>query len=178
MLSTLKSLSLLLLSSNLITPILSLPADSSPAPSPLKSSLDKREIERQRREALSSFPYIGHEQRDLEQRSAGLFWGPKEVGNLKLYIVNPEEGYAGPKFPWANHINVHVDKKIPGPRGDFKPVVNLHVVKYSSGDKSNCLYAWYVLTLPSFLPACWILGHCGLMLGLVRQGFGHGQSGV
>ena len=75
----------------------------------------------------------------LYKRSAGLFWGPHEVGNLKLYIVNPEYGYCGPRFPNAPHINVHVDKK--APRNSWKPVLNLHVVKYTR-QRKQCLYAW------------------------------------
>jgi len=71
--------------------------------------------------------------------SAGLRWGPYEVGPLKLYITNPHTGYAGPKFGVAPHINVHVDRK--AERNKYKEVVNLHVVKYTKGGK-QCLYMW------------------------------------
>lgn len=77
---------------------------------------------------------------DLEKRqSAGLYWGPVYVGNLKMYLTNPHNGWAGPKFPNANHINFHVDKKAVRP--PYTPVVNLHIVRYSSGGRS-CLYMW------------------------------------
>ncbi|KAJ9657493.1 hypothetical protein H2198_004254 [Neophaeococcomyces mojaviensis] len=71
--------------------------------------------------------------------SAGLRWGPYEVGPLKLYITNPHTGYAGPKFNNAPHINVHVDRK--AERNQYKEVVNLHVVKYTRAGK-HCLYMW------------------------------------
>src|SRR5215469_2621479 len=31
-----------------------------------------------------------------DKRSAGLYWGPVYIDNLKLYITNPHTGYAGP----------------------------------------------------------------------------------
>ena len=42
--------------------------------------------------------------RNLLQRAAGLAWGPIYIGNLKLTLTNPHDGYAGPKFPNANHV--------------------------------------------------------------------------
>jgi len=93
-------------------------------------------------------------QLDLQKRQAGgagLFWGPVYIGNLKLYLTNPHEGYAGPKFPWANHVNFHVDKQ--APRNTYTPVVNLHIVKYTSQGKS-CLYAWDSVTKQTVFDSC------------------------
>ena len=85
---------------------------------------------------------VPHPDGGLEKRDpAGLWWGPEYVGNLKLYLTNPHEGYAGPKFPWASHVNFHVDKKGPPPRYTYVPVVNLHIVKYTPNGKV-CLYVW------------------------------------
>jgi hypothetical protein len=82
----------------------------------------------------------------IEKReSAGLFWGPKEIGNLKLYLTKPHMGWAGPKFPNANHVNFHVDKKSSRP-GKWDSVVNLHIVKYTHGGKGFCLYAYDSVT--------------------------------
>jgi len=81
---------------------------------------------------------------ELEERdSAGLAWGPVNIGNLKLYLTNPHNGYAGPKFPNANHVNFHVDKK--APRNTYTEVVNMHIVRYDSSGKI-CLYAWDSVT--------------------------------
>ena len=80
----------------------------------------------------------------LFRRSAGLYWGPVNIGNLKLYLTNPHMGYAGPKFPDANHVNFHVDKS--GPRNSWDSVVNLHIVKYSQGGEKECLYIWDSVT--------------------------------
>ncbi|RFU35638.1 hypothetical protein B7463_g733, partial [Scytalidium lignicola] len=87
-----------------------------------------------------------------ERESAGLYWGPKYLGNLKLYITHPHMGYAGPKFPKANHINVHVDKK--GAKNKYKEVVNLHVVKYKSGAGKQCLYIWDSVTSKVVFDKC------------------------
>ncbi|MCJ1275891.1 hypothetical protein MMC21_003696 [Puttea exsequens] len=137
--STLKHLLLLLLAYSLTVSVLSAPADTGTL-----FTSNTRDLAR--REAISQLvPFIGHSESPSEiskRESAELYWGPKYVGNLKLTITNPHVGYAGPKFPNANHINVHVDKKGPPPREKYVPVVNLHVVKYSSGESSNCLYMW------------------------------------
>lgn len=78
---------------------------------------------------------------DLEKReSAGLFWGPKTIGNLRLYVTNPHFGPVGTRFPkGANHVNFHVDIK--GTRNDWPELVNLHIVRYSRA-ASECLYIW------------------------------------
>lgn len=91
---------------------------------------------------------------DLEKRDpAGLRWGPEYVGNLKLSLTNPHEGYAGPKFPWASHVNFHVDKKGPAPRYTYVPVVNLHIVKYTPTGKV-CLYVWDSETGTTVFDSC------------------------
>lgn len=87
----------------------------------------------------------------VEKREAGLFWGPVYIGNLKLYLTNPHVGYAGPKFPDANHVNFHVDKQ--APKNKYTAVVNLHIVKYTSGGKS-CLYAWDSVTKKTVFDSC------------------------
>jgi hypothetical protein len=89
---------------------------------------------------------------DLQKReSAGLRWGPVNIGNLKLYLTNPHMGFAGPKFPNANHVNFHVDKE--GARKSYTSVVNMHIVKYSSGGKS-CLYIWDSVTRTTVFDNC------------------------
>jgi hypothetical protein len=88
---------------------------------------------------------------DLQQRQAGLAWGPVYIGNLKLYLTNPHDGFAGPKFPNANHVNFHVDKQ--APRNSYTPVVNLHIVKYISSGKT-CLYAWDSVTRTTVFDSC------------------------
>lgn len=92
--------------------------------------------------------------RDLLKRSAELFWGPIYIGNLKLYLTNPHMGYAGPRFPNANHINFHVDKKLEGPRGKYGPVVNMHIVKYENAKTSQCLYIWESETKKVVFDSC------------------------
>ena len=135
-----------------------------PAPTELQQieapSNDQRDLER--REAVGQ--PVGHalpiavikyqeEENDLLKRQAGLYWGPKYVGNLKLYLTNPHIGYAGPKFPNANHVNFHVDKKDPGPRGTYSEVVNMHIVKYTRGG-SSCLYVWDSVTKKVVFDKC------------------------
>jgi hypothetical protein len=88
---------------------------------------------------------------DLRKREAGLAWGPVYIGNLKLYLTNPHDGYAGPKFPNANHINFHVDKQ--APKNSYTAVVNLHIVKYTS-DGRFCLYAWDSVTKKTVFDNC------------------------
>ncbi|KAL8893761.1 MAG: hypothetical protein Q9192_004953 [Flavoplaca navasiana] len=81
----------------------------------------------------------------LQPRQAGLAWGPVTVANLKLYLTNPHIGYAGPKFPSAEHVNFLVDRADAGPRGTYSSVVNMHIVKYGPAgddDGSGCIYAW------------------------------------
>lgn len=81
-----------------------------------------------------------------QRDGVGLMWGPIPVGNLQLSMTNPHEGPCGPKFPsdTTPHVNFHVDKK--GPRLKYVPVVNLHIVKYSSTKGKTCLYAWDSVT--------------------------------
>jgi hypothetical protein len=88
-------------------------------------------------DALKDNPYL------QVRQSAGLFWGPKHIGNLKLSLTNPHMGWAGPKFPMANHVNFHVDKK--APRNKWDEVVNMHIVKYTRGGKF-CLYSYDSVT--------------------------------
>jgi hypothetical protein len=93
--------------------------------------------------------------RDIQERQrdgVGLLWGPIPVGNLQLSMTNQHEGYAGPKFPWAWHENFHVDKM--GPRLKYVPVVNLHIVKYSSTTGKTCLYAWDSVTSKVVFDSC------------------------
>ena len=92
---------------------------------------------------------------DLAKRAAaGLAWGPVYIGNLKLTLTNPHDGYAGPKFPNANHVNFHVDKKTPNLLNRYNtPVVNLHIVKYTRG-ASDCLYAWDSVTGKTVYDQC------------------------
>jgi hypothetical protein len=103
-------------------------------------------------DALNDNPYL------TKRDSAGLYWGPVYIGNLKLSLTNPHVGYAGPRFPNANHVNFHVDKK--GAKNKWVEVVNMHIVKYTRGGKF-CLYSWDSVTnkvvfdncFDSFLPA-------------------------
>lgn len=73
------------------------------------------------------------------------------IGNLKLYLTKPHDGYAGPKFPDANHVNFHVDKQ--APKNTYTSVVNLHIVKYTSHGKF-CLYAWDSVTKKTVFDSC------------------------
>jgi hypothetical protein len=70
---------------------------------------------------------------------------------VTVYLTNPHDGYAGPKFPNANHVNFHVDKQASG--NSYTAVVNLHIVKYSSAGKS-CLYAWDSVTKSTVFDSC------------------------
>ncbi|KAG8533260.1 uncharacterized protein KY384_002043 [Bacidia gigantensis] len=149
--------------STLAAPQLNIRAISSPAEKENRaldpSIIETRNDDSYLRNALSPKIFT----RNLVARSAGLLWGPVNVGNLKLSLTNPHEGYAGPKFPNANHVNFHVDRQDPGPRGTYTAVVNMHIVKYSrSGlgggggswkreqlakrDGELCLYAWDSVT--------------------------------
>lgn len=74
----------------------------------------------------------------LASPSAGLYWGPTNVGNLKLYLTNAHFGYAGPKVGHVNHTNFHVDR-LSG--HGFVPVANFHITKYQRGS-TNCTYVW------------------------------------
>ena len=95
--------------------------------------------------------------RALQPRQAGLAWGPVTVANLKLYLTNPHIGYAGPKFPSAEHVNFHVDRADGGPRGTYSSVVNMHIVRHGpAGDDgvSECLYAWDSVTKKVVFDEC------------------------
>ena len=155
--SLLKLLLFILTLSSFSPFILSAPTDSNTITSP---NNDKRHLEQ--REALpqpasEDMPHMvrkyTEDQNDILKREAGLRWGPVYIGNLKLSLTNPHEGYAGPKFPYANHVNFHVDKKDEGPRGTYSEVVNMHIVKYTNGD-SNCLYAWDSVTKTTVFDSC------------------------
>jgi hypothetical protein len=140
----LKLMMVLLLSFSFISTTLATPVDSGALSTPLKreaeveaellsphtSPLDKR--------ITSALPLSGYIDL-LKRASAELYWGPVYVGNLKLSLTNPHNGYAGPKFPNANHVNFHVDKK--GAKNKYDEVVNMHIVKYHQGG-NFCLYAW------------------------------------
>ena len=110
-----------------------------PAPGVLSSSPQTRDL--QARAANKVYGSLIDDAL-VEKRSAGLRWGPIRIGNLQLRLTNPHEGYAGPKFPWANHVNFHVDKEIPNRKGKYEEVVNMHIVKYIRGKSSFCLYIW------------------------------------
>jgi hypothetical protein len=88
-------------------------------------------------DTLKDNPYLA------KRESAKLYWGPVYIGNLKLTLTNPHVGYAGPRFPNANHVNFHVDKK--APKNKWTAVVNMHIVKYTRGGKF-CLYSWDSVT--------------------------------
>ena len=107
--------------------------------------------------AVSSVPSVQEEQNGLVERSpagsAGLAWGPIYLGNLKLYLTNPHTGFAGPKFQTAPHVNFHVDRQRPAPYNDYKPVVNMHIVRYQQGE-SSCLYVWDSVTDTTVFDSC------------------------
>ena len=107
----------------------------------------------EQREAVP-YPRYQEDQNDMLKRSAGLYWGPHKVGNLRLSLTNPHPGYAGPKFPDATHVNFHVDKQDPRPRGTYSEVVNLHIVKYENVEGSQCLYAWDSVTDTVVFDSC------------------------
>lgn len=93
---------------------------------------------------------------DVSKRSpsAGLYWGPVFIGNLKLTLTNPHPGFAGPKFEGRDptHINFHVYLR--GPRADYKKeLVNLHIVRYSSGGR-DCLYMWDSVSKKTIFDNC------------------------
>jgi hypothetical protein len=90
----------------------------------------------------------------VERREAGLAWGPIYIGNLKLTLTNPHDGYAGPKFPNANHVNFHVDRNLGDARNTYVEVVNMHMVKYSSTGSNTCLYAWDSVTRTTVFDSC------------------------
>ena len=140
--SSLKNLVIILLTYTLTASVSSAPTDSNAVEVIPKPNIEQREAIPQPAPLphdQDNQDYVRHDV--LKRASAELYWGPVYIGNLKLTLTNPHEGYAGPKFPWANHVNFHVDKKDDGPRGTYSAVVNLHIVKYTSGD-SQCLYAW------------------------------------
>lgn len=99
----------------------------------------------------SSAPESAHALQKRQDGSAGLAWGPVYIGNLKLSLTNPHDGYAGPKFPNANHVNFHVDKQ--APRNSWDQVVNMHIVKYTLSGQS-CLYAWDSVTKDIVFDSC------------------------
>lgn len=117
------------------------------------AAIKQRELPRSHNAILvgKSDVSVANPGRNLQKRQAGLFWGPVYIGNLKLYLTNPHDGYAGPKFPNANHVNFHVDKQ--APRNSYTEVVNLHIVKYTSQGKS-CLYAWDSVTKKTVFDNC------------------------
>ncbi|KAL6716509.1 hypothetical protein ACLMJK_006076 [Lecanora helva] len=126
---------------------------------PLISSFPTENTAISRREPLPhSVPASTSDQNSLPKRQAGLAWGPIYIGNLKLSLTNPHMGYAGPKFPNANHVNFHVDKEDPGPRKTYSEVVNMHIVKYTrgggEGGSSSCLYAWDSVTKTTVFDEC------------------------
>jgi hypothetical protein len=126
--------------------VTTIPADNSDVvivPEPHDDAL--HEIDK---EAIAAFwPVLSKRQRD----SAGLFWGPFTINDYKFYMTNTHNGYAGPKFPNANHANFHCDKK--APRNKWKAVFNLHIVKYTRG-KQECIYMWDSVTRKVVLDKC------------------------
>ena len=86
-----------------------------------------------------------------DKRSAGLYWGPVYIDNLKLYITNPHTGYAGPCCQDCNHINVHVDKETSA--GKYTAVVNAHVV-HSHKNGQECLCVWDSVTKATLFDSC------------------------
>ncbi|KAL8980127.1 MAG: hypothetical protein Q9205_004704 [Flavoplaca limonia] len=122
---------------------------------PLKTHRDEMQIEEH--EPQSQKVATINALQALQPRQAGLAWGPVTVANLKLYLTNPHIGYAGPKFPSAEHVNFHVDRADAGPRGTYSSVVNMHIVKYGpagDGDGSGCIYAWDSVTKKVVFDEC------------------------
>lgn len=135
-------------------PLLSILTFTSLAPTILSAPTDTTSLERRDPVPLPAIaPMYTEDQNDLLKREAGLAWGPIYIGNLKLSLTNPHNGPAGPKFPNAPHVNFHVDKQDPGPRKTYSEVVNMHIVKYSSGEGS-CLYAWDSVTETTVFDEC------------------------
>jgi hypothetical protein len=87
----------------------------------------------------------------LITRSAGFFWGPVEVGNLKFSVLNPHAHPIRPKFPQPiEHFNVHVDRLDPP-----KALVNLQVVPYrEEGTDRPCIYIFNDLTKKALFDSC------------------------
>lgn len=71
--------------------------------------------------------------------SAGLYWGPVYVGNLKLAMTNQHFGYAGPKVGHTDHVNFHVDRR--GTWG-YDEVANFHITKSTGAGGKTCIYIW------------------------------------
>jgi hypothetical protein len=142
-----------------LSSVLAVPTASKAASSPATDKRDVTSLEHRELATESYDALLPREIEDIETRapvddhdelakreSAGLLWGPVIIGNLRLYVTKPHDGYAGPKFSMANHVNFHVDKKGPGPKVTWPEVVNLHIVKYSSGGGRVCLYMWDSVT--------------------------------
>lgn len=51
-------------------------------------------------------------------------------------MINPHEGYAGPKVGYADHIFVHVEYTR---SGSYVDLANLHITRYTSSGKV-CMY--------------------------------------
>lgn len=103
-----------------------------------------------------------------DKRSAGLFWGPFYLDNLKLYITNPHTGYAGPCCQDCNHINVHVDKETSP--GQYTPVVNAHVV-HSHKNGQECLCVWDSVTKATLFDSCFddFLSAAGKAISAIKE---------
>lgn len=69
-------------------------------------------------------------------RSAGLAWGPVTVGNVRLYMTNVHSGPVPGLSGNVSHVNFHADNA-----KTKKPILNYHIVKYTSGN-SECLYVY------------------------------------
>jgi hypothetical protein len=143
---------ILLFSLGHISSTFATPVDSGSLSAPMKREAEPPSqptapFDKRTAEALPLSGYIEL----LKRASAELYWGPVYIGNLKLSLTNPHDGYAGPKFPNANHVNFHVDKK--GAKNKYDEVVNMHIVKYHQGS-NFCLYAWDSVTKKVVFDKC------------------------
>lgn len=90
-------------------------------------------------------------QEKVQAANAGIAW-QQDVGDIKFVLTNPHSGYAGPKFPNANHVNFHVYKK--NSKGRYDDLANYHIVKYTSSKSSTCVYIWDSVSKTVVLDIC------------------------
>ena len=84
----------------------------------------------------------------VEPRSAGLAWGPFNIGNIELKVVNPHTGLVGP-YGYIEHINFEIRNT------ETKELIaNYHIFKAQFEDGRECFVVWDSVTQATVFQHC------------------------
>lgn len=84
----------------------------------------------------------------LASGSAGLYWGPIQVGNIKFALTNPHSHKVGP-YGIVEHVNLHVTDTTKD-----KDIANYHIFKAVLANGKECMIVWDSITKTEVFRHC------------------------